>query len=69
MALITIKDLPQSDDLDRQAMRSIVGGGRTGAPAAPIDQARADSGRIVVYPPGFGRQGPMIRAKFQRPPG
>ena len=67
MALITIKDLPQSDDLDRQAMRSIVGGGRTGAPPAHIDQARADSGHIVDYPPGFDRQGP-IPAKSQ-PPG
>jgi hypothetical protein len=27
MALITIKDLPQSDDLDPEAMRSILGSG------------------------------------------
>ena len=47
MALI-IKDLPQSDDLDREAMRSIVGGGRTGARPAQIDQAEADSNRIVA---------------------
>jgi hypothetical protein len=55
MALITIKDLPQSDDLDREAMRSIVGGGPTGARPVQIDQAKAVSGGIVDYPPGFGR--------------
>ena len=64
MALI-IKDLPKSDDLDREAMRSIVGGGRTGSRSAPIDQARTDSGRLVDYPPGFG-QG-SIPARSQRP--
>jgi hypothetical protein len=58
MALITIKDLPQSDDLDREAMRSIVGGGLTGARPIPTDQAKAGNGRIVDYPPGFGRYGP-----------
>jgi hypothetical protein len=67
MALI-IKDLPQSDDLDREAMRSIVGGGLTGARPDQIDQAKADSDRIVDYPPGFGRQGP-IPARSQRPRG
>jgi hypothetical protein len=68
MALITIKDLPQSDDLDREAMRSIVGGGRTGARPVQIDQAKAGSDRIVDYPPGFGRQGPSP-ARSQRPAG
>ena len=61
MALI-IRDLPQSDDLDREAMRSIVGGGRTGARPAYIDEARTESDRIVDYPPGFGRQGPIPAA-------
>jgi hypothetical protein len=59
MALITINDLPQSDDLDREAMRSIVGGGRTSARPVQIDQAKAGSGRIVDYPAGFGRQVPI----------
>jgi hypothetical protein len=68
MALITIKDLPQNDALDREARRSIVGGGRTGAPAVQVAKARADSGRIVDYPPGFGRQG-SIPASSQRPLG
>ena len=53
MALITIKDLPQSDDLDREAMRSIVGGGSIGARPVQIDQLKAGNGRIVDYPPGF----------------
>ena len=68
MALITIKDLPQSDDLDREAMRSIVGGGLTGARPLQIDQAKAGSGRIVDYPPGFGRQD-RSEAKSGRPAG
>jgi hypothetical protein len=57
MALITIKDLPQSDALDREAMRSIVGGGPIGARRAQLDQGKVGSVRIVDYPPGFGRQG------------
>jgi hypothetical protein len=59
MALITIKDLPQSDALDLEAMRSVVGGARTGGRPIQIDQARAGSGRIVDYPPGFGGKGPI----------
>jgi hypothetical protein len=67
MARITIKDLTQSDALDREAMRSIVGGGLTGARPVQIDPAKAGCGRIVDYPPGFGRQGPTP-ARSQRPP-
>jgi hypothetical protein len=51
---LNIKDLSKNDDLDREAMRSIVGGGTTGARPVQIDQPKADSGRIVDYPPGFG---------------
>jgi hypothetical protein len=54
MARITIKDLLQSDDLDREAMRSIVGGGRVGPRLVPTDQVKVGSRRIVEYPPGFG---------------
>jgi hypothetical protein len=55
MARITVKDLPQSVALDREAMRAIVGGARTGV--RPIDSARPTTrgARIVDYPPGFGR--------------
>jgi hypothetical protein len=56
---LTINDLPQSDDLDRQAMRSIVGGARTGVRPVQLDQTQAASGRIVDYPPGFGRLAPV----------
>src|ERR1700726_3456897 len=55
MAVITINDLPQSDELDREAMQSIAGGARPGARRVQIVQAMAGSGRIVDYPPGFGR--------------
>ncbi len=53
MAHITIKDLPQSDELDAPSMWAVVGGARDGV--HPVDGAaamrRAD--RIVDYPPGF----------------
>jgi hypothetical protein len=68
MALITINDLPHSEELDRRAMRSIVGGGRMGVPIVPIDQALAVSGSLVNYRPGFSRQG-LDPAKSQRPEG
>jgi hypothetical protein len=68
MALITIKDLAQSDDLDREAMRSVVGGGLTGPQPLQIDQAKAGSGRIVDYPPGLRSQG-LIPARARRPKG
>lgn len=56
MALINIKDLPQSVELDREAMLAIVGGARAGArPAGLAGAAPFGSGRIVDYPPGFAR--------------
>ena len=57
MALITIKDLPQSEELDHQAMLSIAGGGRTDVRPVAADAATSRAGRIVDYPPGFHRQG------------
>jgi hypothetical protein len=68
MALITINDLPQSDALDREAMRSVVGGGRTDARPVLVDEVKVGSGRIVEYPPGFGRQGSIL-ANLKRPVG
>ena len=60
MTFITINDLPQSDELDREAMRSIVGGGLSRARPIQADQHKAGgSQRLVDYPPGFGRQGPL----------
>jgi hypothetical protein len=65
MAIISIHDLSQSDDLDREAMRSTTGGGRTDVRPVKVDQGKAASGRIVDYPPGFGHSGP-IPAKSHR---
>jgi hypothetical protein len=58
MALIDIKDLPQSDELDRRAMLAIVGGARTGARPTDLVGTTFLSGRIVDYPPGFVRDKP-----------
>ena len=58
MALINIKDLPQSVELDRQAMVAIVGGARAGARPGDLVGAASRSSRIVDYPPGFGRDRP-----------
>lgn len=54
MAVITINDLPQSDELDREAIQQIAGGARTGVRPVQIDRAMAGDGRIVEYPSGFG---------------
>ncbi|MET0964696.1 MAG: hypothetical protein ABWY05_18045 [Noviherbaspirillum sp.] len=57
MATILIKDLSDNTELDRQAMRAIVGGARGGArpwqAIAGIFQVR----RVVDYPPGIKRAG------------
>jgi hypothetical protein len=58
MALITIKDLLQSVELDRQAMLAILGGARAGARPTDLVGATFRSGRIVDYPPGFVRDRP-----------
>jgi len=58
MALVTIKDLPQNDALDREAMRSVVGGGRINPRPVAVEQIQGGTSRIVDYPPGFGRSGP-----------
>jgi len=54
MARITVTDLPQSDDLDREAMRAIAGGSRAAAPPIKTAQAAPRENRILDYPPGFG---------------
>lgn len=53
MARITVMDLPQSDALDRQAMRAIVGGSRVGTRLASVRNVRPGQSRILDYPPGF----------------
>jgi hypothetical protein len=67
MAQITIEDLPQSDALDREAMRSIVGGSATGARPLPVGQIEAGSGRVVDYPPGFGHHQGPVTVKSRQP--
>jgi hypothetical protein len=67
MARITIKDLPQSDDLDREAMRSILGGGLSGARPQGQNRGGLRQSEIVDYPlrlrrtrRGEGRAGPHL---------
>lgn len=55
MARIKVKDLPRNDELDRQAMASILGGARAGVRPNVLVGAMRPAGRIVDYPAGFGR--------------
>lgn len=55
MAHIVIKDLPESVDLDRQAMTAITGGARTRGRQPFPGTTIFRSTRIVNYPPGFAR--------------
>jgi hypothetical protein len=57
MARISIKDLPQSDDLDREAMRLVLGGGLSGPRPSRESQGAGQKRPIVDYPPGFGGLG------------
>jgi hypothetical protein len=66
MALITIKDLQQSTELDRKAMLAIVGGARAGVRPTDLAATTLRSGRIVDYPPGFNRDR-LAEANGQRP--
>ena len=54
MARITVMDLPQSDVLDRQAMRAIAGGALAGTRPTPARNATPAQTRIFDFPPGFG---------------
>jgi hypothetical protein len=53
MAIIAIKDLPDSVELDRQAMAAIVGGARSGARHGSLVQPAPNPTRLVDYPRGF----------------
>jgi hypothetical protein len=57
MARISIKDLPQSDELDREAMRLVLGGGLSGPRPSREIHAAGQRRPIVDYPPGFGGRG------------
>lgn len=62
MSIVTIEDLPESVDLDRQAMLAISGGARTrGRPALPgrtLFRSARIVDRIVDYPAGFAGKPP-----------
>lgn len=51
MATLKIKDLSDSTELDREAMRAIVGGARENQPWQAIPELFRDR-RLVDYPPG-----------------
>jgi len=51
MASIVIKDLPESTELDRQAMFAIAGGARFRAAAGPAAAARAGVRRVRLFDP------------------
>jgi len=53
MAVIVIKDLSESVDLDRAAMSAIVGGARTSSSGRLGPQRRTALARLIQYPAGF----------------
>ncbi|AJG19975.1 hypothetical protein RR42_m2589 [Cupriavidus basilensis] len=56
MAVIVIKDLPDSVDLDREAMVAITGGARTRAGHAWTQRKLGGALRVISYPEGFPGQ-------------
>jgi hypothetical protein len=67
MTRIEIKDLPQSDELDRAAMLAVVGGARSGSRKRPLGESQTGLVRLVDYPPGFVR-GALVAEVDQRRP-
>lgn len=62
MAVIVIKDLTESMDLDREAMTAITGGAR--APGGRHWQAhRLAPARLIQYPQGFPGKPPEAAAQ------
>lgn len=53
MATLQIKDLSDSTELDREAMRAIVGGTRGGSQPWHAIQDVFKGRRIIDYPPGL----------------
>ncbi|WP_147432369.1 hypothetical protein [Pararobbsia silviterrae] len=56
MATLIIKDLPESIELDRVAMTSIVGGARTRTASTFVSMTPTSlprPSRVFDYPPGF----------------
>ncbi len=65
MTIIVIKDLPESVDLDRQAMAAIAGGARTGSRQIFAGGTIFRSTRIVNYPARVS--GTLFADVFQPP--
>ncbi|GAB3627843.1 hypothetical protein PTE30175_04524 [Pandoraea terrae] len=63
MAVIVIKDLPESVDLDREAMAAIVGGARAGSRPEWQAHRRIGNARLIQYPLGFPGQPPTAPHK------
>lgn len=64
MTIIVIKDLPESVDLDRQAMVAITGGARSRGRQTFIGSTIFRGARIVNYPTGFASN-PLTNANRQ----
>ncbi len=56
MAIIVIKDLPDSVELDREAMAAITGGARVRAGHAWPLRKPGEGLRVIRYPEGFPGQ-------------
>ena len=65
MSKLTIKDLAESVDLDRDAMTTIIGGARMRGQINP-EQASAHATRVVPYPDTLPRQHSMPGTKHAR---
>lgn len=65
MATIVIRDLPESVDLDRQAMLAIMGGARFRPRAAEMGRAALRGKRLSNYPSGLaGKHLPDALGRF-----
>jgi hypothetical protein len=67
MAVIVIKDLPDSVDLDREAMVAITGGARARAGQAWTPRRTGAGMRVFSYPEGF--PGQPLAGTHERPAG
>lgn len=68
MATIVIKDLPESVDLDRQAMLAIAGGARFRGRAGKAERPALRGPRLRVYPVGLAGK-PLPDAAGRPAPG
>jgi hypothetical protein len=60
MATIVINDLPESIELDREAMRAIAGGARVRGGAGEVGPAVTRRPRLFDFSPGgAGKQSPV----------